>query len=332
MAITIDRPTSESQSFGLPQHLEGPIANYIEFLLRNATATGGGNLIWGEDSITATTRTGDRLDTLTKNGITWTLEWSVDTLLRAVAWPGTAWEIEQEFTLNAYGDYEANPAGNIFINGNEINTPLAKAKLIHDAAVAASITLQQGTKFSIPDLATSINAAGVTRARRCTFAWDGVQLVPVFGCYKDTLVQASHSTSSGLSPVLASLSWPGWLMGVSGNILYARMDLAKTGGTSGTINPGIQLNTNIITGGTGGAGVNATAAVNQRVRQIATNSQHVPAGAAGNSGGYTNTSSVDATLSINTLTTDLTLDARGTLSVADSVLTLKYFRIGMEAG
>lgn len=43
--ITIDRPTSEAQNFGLPQHLEGPIANYVEFLLRDVDLDGSSGVI-----------------------------------------------------------------------------------------------------------------------------------------------------------------------------------------------------------------------------------------------------------------------------------------------
>jgi hypothetical protein len=110
MPSTINRPTYQAQNFGLPQHLEDPIANFVEFLLTGWTSSGGGGTatLGGFGGVQSLSATETQLGSLLLPANTFSVAGSSVTIQELLSPAGTVtsaaktgrWKIDSTLMLN----------------------------------------------------------------------------------------------------------------------------------------------------------------------------------------------------------------------------------------
>ena len=260
-------------------------------------AAGGGaggspGLAFG--SITATTRHPDgRIDTITgADGLTWTYQYTGLVPVRRYTFGGEVYELSVDLTENAAGDYTEDPLGNCYTADGAIRATTAQV-----AAVRAGLTTAHSPQFEVPDLASSVDAAGVETFHPCTLRWDGYQIVAVNGVRKETRYQATHVNSAATSSALRSLALPAWLLGLTNTMRsYAWVKAVYAGSTaSGSCRADQLVNGSNHAANTGGTATTTWTRSQVDIVQLAATSQMVSSGVMAGAGGVGSASTAATT-------------------------------------
>lgn len=129
----------------------------------NGDAGGGSSGGGAGDSITATTRTGNRLDSFTIGGVKWTYTYVGSTPVALSAFGGL---LNIDLTENAYGDYVCDPADNVIVNGGAVRCTKAQV-----AAITASMTSNMHLRLRVIDGVTSVDDAGTVSTLWLDIHW-----------------------------------------------------------------------------------------------------------------------------------------------------------------
>lgn len=129
---------------------------------------GGGGATFNGDSITATTRTGARLDTIKVNGITWTYTYSGDTPLSRSALGGL---LTIDISENAAGDYVEDPLTNILVRGGIPQVDTATAWALEAQLDATNA----GFQVEVTDCAGEYDSSGVFASTPTVWTWTGTR-------------------------------------------------------------------------------------------------------------------------------------------------------------
>ncbi len=304
---------------------EGPYAwDGAVMTLIGAGAAGGSGGSAGGDDVTAWGTftggaSGDKPTTVTVNGVTWTIGYGAGNVPLTYTVALSAAD-DLVVTVTYTNGYQS-ASGNI-IAGGAVKMTLVQAKTLASEVLTGLGAAANGFKARVV-VGQSVNSAGTARDVEAELTWS----TDHFACnfkLQNRQPAAAH-TASGDSATLKTLTVPGWLFGSHGEVTLSGFASCEGDDTSRTARVLPFFNTTALYSVPTAAGVRPAQEVVKTVRALtATTQQAAPLNLADGQGSSASSTAIAPT--VNTATTDLTLEwkVNQSLAAATNGLILRW--------